>query len=90
MDSRLQFADFLRKLRTTEPYRPFSSIEWQRHIVRHYADPLLEDIRRSVVRMYHDQDGVKELSPSEWDALEFWEKRLRDNTGPVEHQGISP
>ncbi|HEX3659183.1 MAG TPA: hypothetical protein VHV55_25565 [Pirellulales bacterium] len=53
------------------------AIERSRYVLNHYADAELEEIRRSVVRLYIGQAGGKEWSDSELDALQHWSRALR-------------
>jgi hypothetical protein len=70
---RAEFADFLRRVAAGDE----GAIEWQRFIVTHYQDELLENIRRQMVKLSIDRDGGKEWSDSELASLQHWSRQLR-------------
>jgi hypothetical protein len=72
MNDRLEFAAFLRRVAAHD----FGTIEWNRFVVRHYHDALLEDIRRKLVKLSNDREGGKEWSDSELAALQQWSRDL--------------
>jgi hypothetical protein len=72
-DQRTAFAEFLRRLATGTA----EAIEWERFVVTHYHDELLEDIRRRTAKLSIDRDGSKEWSDSEVAALQHWYRQLR-------------
>ena len=70
---RTDFADFLRRVAAGR----VGTIEWQRFIVTHYPDELLESIRRQTAKLSIDRDGGKEWSDSELASLQQWSRQLR-------------
>jgi hypothetical protein len=72
-DQRTAFAEFLRRLAAGA----VGAIEWERFVVNHYHDELLEDIRRRTVKLSIDRDGGKEWSESEVAAFQHWSRLLR-------------
>ena len=70
---RADFADFLRRVAAGS----VGVIEWQRFIVTHYHDELLETIRRQTAKLSIDRDGGKEWSDSELASLQHWSRQLR-------------
>jgi hypothetical protein len=72
-EQRISFANFLARLAngTNGP------LEWEQFIVRHYDDPLLEEIRRQTVELSISRDGGKEWSNSEIEILQFMFRTLR-------------
>lgn len=72
---RVDFADFLSRVAAGR----VGTIEWQRFIVTHYRDELLESIRRQAAKLSIDRDGGKEWSDSEFAALQQWSRQLRSS-----------
>jgi hypothetical protein len=70
---RADFADFLRRVAAGG----VGAIEWQRFIVTHYHDQLLENVRLQVAKLSMDRDGGKEWSNSELASLQHWSRQLR-------------
>ncbi len=68
-----EFADFLQRVAGGN-VRP---LEWNRFIVTHYPDELLESTRQKVVRLSIHRGGGKEWSDSELEMLKHWSRELR-------------
>jgi hypothetical protein len=75
--SRVEFADFLKRLATSV----VTGKEWEKYIVRHYHDPLLERVRADTVRLAIGRCGGKEWSDSEFASLQHWSRELRTREG---------
>jgi hypothetical protein len=49
---------------------------WDAFNVAHYSDDGLEQVRVECVRMFHDRDGIRDLTDSERDKLKSMINRL--------------
>lgn len=74
-DDRNEFAAFLRRLAGGK----VGAIEWNRFVVRHYDDELLEEVRCELGRLVIAQEGGKEWSDSELAALQHWSRQLTNS-----------
>ena len=74
--SRAGFAEFIRRLAANK----VGAIEWQRFIVEHYRDELLETARRSNSRLEQGRDGGNWWSDSEIAVMQHWSRRLKDES----------
>ncbi len=72
-DHRIAFAKFLRRLVSEQ----INTIEWQKFIVTHYHDEMLEQIRRNVAKLSIDRDGGIQWSDSEIEKLQHWSRVLQ-------------
>jgi hypothetical protein len=70
---RSNFADFLKRLAAGT----VGSIEWQRYLVTHYPDELMESIRARTVRLAIERNGGVQWSDSEISALQHRSRELR-------------
>lgn len=52
-------------------------IEWQRFVVMHYHDTVLEDVRRNVAQLAIDRGGSVQWSDAEIAKLNDWSSLLK-------------
>ena len=71
--NRTKFADFLDRLSLGRS----SDHDWQRYIVAHYPDSFLEEMRRCVVRLFHDQLPVHSRTDAANEVLKSWAMAVR-------------
>ncbi len=72
-DARLIFADFLDRLALGQA----SAEEWQSHVVAHYRDLVLEDVRRRCVRLAIGSSPWVDWSASEREGFRVLAAELR-------------
>ena len=72
------FADFLRRLAANK----VSGIEWERFIVEHYVDEMIEAARVAISRRIHERGGFDlQWSESDIAAMQHWSRKLRGAEG---------
>ena len=74
--ARLRFAAFLERLAD----HVASDVEWQDAIVQHYADQLLENVRRECVRLLYNARDRARPGPEEPTQLRAWAAALRSSS----------
>jgi hypothetical protein len=71
--TRSSFADFLDRLSEGQ----ISQKDWFEHIVNHYHDEILENIRVDCVRLRQSVDGSFPFTSEQQGQLRKWSKELR-------------
>jgi hypothetical protein len=66
------FAEFLRRLAANK----VGEIEWQRFMVTHYHDELIEAARVAIVQRSIERDPGMQWSESDLAAMQHWSHRL--------------
>lgn len=71
--TRESFAKFLSRVAAGK----VGAIEWNRFAVMHYPDELIEDTRRSLVKLSLGREGGVQWSDSEIAAIQHWSRLLK-------------
>lgn len=73
---RRRFADFLDNMAAANS---LSAVDWQRHVVTHYADEFLEEMRRCTVRLMQDRLEYHSNTEASREALRCWAMAIRSS-----------
>lgn len=82
MTMRDEFAEFLERLSCG----PIGAIEWNRFVVAHYPDAVMETIRVNVVRLMMCKSQCSyTFTEAERDQLQYWSQILKDRAAAEQY-----
>ena len=83
-NQRLEFAAFLDRLAIHKT----SESDWRRFVVCHYTDTFLEEIRRSIVRLYADELEIHSRTDAAAVLVESWATLVRASVGSTKDDDV--